>query len=159
MAAIPKLIKTRGSSSKRVQDSSSLPNHVFLLLSAPFPHYYRLQPFFLCVSCFILSCVLRCGRMRREIQWVVVEEWKRETRTLDITVSVTGAWEGKLNKRRKEVKVQNREETDDESDKSPSEKDVRVFNGHSSLIEPYHFYLPSLSANTIVCRSLGTLGD
>lgn len=34
---------------------------------------------------------------------------KRETRTLDITVSVTGAWEGKLNKRRKEVKVQNRE--------------------------------------------------
>lgn len=43
---------------------------------------------------------------------------KRETRTLDITVSVTGAWEGKLNKRRKEVKVQNREgrgkETEDE---------------------------------------------
>lgn len=74
-------------------------------------------------------------------------------------MSVTGAWEGKLNKRWKEVKVQNREEADDESDKSPSEKDVRVFNGHNSLIEPYHFYLPSLSANTIVCRILGTLGD
>jgi len=59
-------------------------------------------------------------------------------------VSITGAWEGKLNKRRKEVKVQNREETTDESDKSPSEKDVRVFNEHSSLIEPYHFYLSSL---------------
>lgn len=60
-------------------------------------------------------------------------------RTLDITVSVTGAWEGKLNKRRKEVKVQNREgqgkETDDESDKSTCKKDVRVFNEHSSLIE------------------------
>lgn len=60
-------------------------------------------------------------------------------RTLDITVSVTGAWEGKLNKRRKEVKVQNREgrgeETEDESDKSVGEKDVRVFNEHNSLTE------------------------
>lgn len=60
-------------------------------------------------------------------------------RTLDITVSLTGAWEGKLNKRRKEVKVQNREvrgkETEDESDKSVGEKDVRVYNEHNSLTE------------------------
>lgn len=88
-----------------------------------------------------------------------VKKRNEDTRYHCETVSVTGAWEGKLNKRRKEVKVQNREETDDESDKSPSEKDVRVFNEHSSLIEPHHFYLPSLSANTIVCISLGTLGD
>ncbi len=54
---------------------------------------------------------------------------KREMRTLDITVSVTGAREGKLNKRQKEAKVQNREgrwkETEDESDKSVGEKDVK----------------------------------
>lgn len=46
---------------------------------------------------------------------------------------------GELNKRRKEVKVQNREvrgkETEDESDKSVGEKDVRGFNEHNSLTE------------------------
>ncbi len=84
-------------------------------------------------------------------------------RTLDITVSVTGAWEGKLNKRRKEVKVQNREgrgkETEDESDKSVGEKDVWVFNEHNYWQNEYHFNLPSLSVNTAVCRSLHTPGD
>lgn len=76
-------------------------------------------------------------------------------RTLDITVSVTGAWEGKLNKRWKEVKVQNRErqgkETDDESDKSTFEKDVRVFNEHSSLIElvPLRLVLPICKYNRV----------
>lgn len=55
---------------------------------------------------------------------------KREMRTLDITVSVTGAWEGKLNKRRKKVKMQNREgrgkKIEDESHKSMGEKDVSL---------------------------------
>jgi len=65
MAVIPKLIKTRGSSSKRVHDSSFPPNPVFLLLLAPFPHYYPVQPFFLCVSCFVaLRRFVLCSRMR-----------------------------------------------------------------------------------------------